>query len=103
MTVTAEHQNSIGKADTVDTWRKTMRIAVPSREGHIVDLIIVAIYETTAVNGLPLDLLIDARKTVNDPVKQFGVVFSKNPPDWPRYNIPILWKQDGKSGVGRWR
>ena len=62
---------------------------------------LITFYETTAVNGWPLDLLIDARKPVNDPVKQFGVVFSENPPDWSRYNIPVLWRKDGQSGVGR--
>ena len=30
--------------------------------------------------GLPLDFLIDARQTLNHPIKQFGVVFSKHPP-----------------------
>ena len=34
---------------------------MPSRDGHIIDLIIVRMYETTAVNGLPLDALIEAR------------------------------------------
>ncbi|MEH6519224.1 MAG: hypothetical protein V7742_21300 [Halioglobus sp.] len=100
MTVTAQHITPIGKTDTVDTWRKSMRISVPSRDGHIVGLIIVRMYETTAVNGLPLDLLIDARKTHNDPVKQFGVVFGSSPPDWPAYDIPVLWQREG---VGRWR
>ena len=69
----------------------------------MIDLITVAICETTAVNGQPLDLLIDARKTVNDPIKQFGVIFSKNPPDWSQYSIPILWHQEGIDGVGLWR
>jgi hypothetical protein len=103
MAVIPDHTNPMGKQDSLDTWRHTGRISVPSREGHIIDLIIVAIYETTAVNGQPLGLLIDARKTVNDPIKQFGVIFSKNPPDWSQYSIPILWREDGKAGVGQWR
>ena len=103
MAVIPEHSNPVGKQDSLDTWRHSGRISVPSREGHIIDLIIVAIYETTAVNGLPLDLLIEARKTVNDPAKQFGVIFSKNPPNWSQYGIPILWRQEGKAGCGRWK
>jgi hypothetical protein len=71
--------------------------------GHIIDLQIVAIYETTAVNGHPLDLLVEAKKTNNDPVKQFGVIFSSSPPDWSAYPMPLLWREDGKAGVGRWR
>jgi hypothetical protein len=95
-----EHYNPVGKTDTVDTWRNSMRISVPSRDGYIVDLIIVAIYECTAVNGHPLDLLIEARRTINDPVKQFGVIFGATPPDWADYNIPILWQREG---VAQWR
>jgi hypothetical protein len=103
MAAIAEHYNPVGKAETVDTWRERGRMPVPTAEGQIIDLQIVAIYETTAVNGLPLDLLIEAQKTNSDPVKQFGVVFSENPPDWSKYGIPVLWRQNGKSGVGRWK
>ena len=49
-----------------------------------------------------LNLLIDARKSDSDPVKQFGVIFSENPPDWSKYGIPVLWRKNGESGVGRW-
>jgi hypothetical protein len=76
---------------------------VPTAEGHISDLRILYIYETTSVNGLPLDLLIDARKSDSDPVKQFGVIFSENPPDWSKYGIPVLWRKEGVAGVGRWK
>ena len=70
--------------------------------GLILDLQIVALYETSTVNGLPLDLLIDAQKSKNDPVKQFGVVFSDSPPDWSKYRIPVLWCSEGVPGVGQW-
>ena len=99
MTETAEHYNPIGKAETLEVWRRRMRMPVPTAEGYISDLRILAIYETTSVNGLPLDLLIDAQKSDSDPVKQFGVIFSENSPDWSRYSLPVLWR---KSGVGRW-
>ena len=45
-----------------------MRMPVPTAEGYISDLRILAIYETTSVNGLPLDLLIDAQKSDSEPV-----------------------------------
>ncbi len=102
MTEVAEHYNPIGKAETLDIWRRRMRMPVPTAKGHISDLRIVAIYETTSVNVLPLDLLIDARKSDSDPVKQFGVIFSVNPPDWPKYGIPVLWRKERVAGVGRW-
>jgi hypothetical protein len=82
MTEIAEHYNPIGKAETLEGWRRRMRMPVPTAEGHVVELRIVAIYETISVNGLPLDLLIDGQKSESDPVKQFGVIFSENPPDW---------------------
>ena len=75
---------------------------VPSAAGQILDLQIVALYETKSVNGQPLDLLIDAQKTRNDPVKQFGVIFSHAPPDWSKYHIPVLWCSEGVPGVGKW-
>ncbi len=60
MTEIAEHYDPIGKAKTLEVWRKRMRMPVPTAEGHISDLRILAIYETTSVIGLPLDLLIGA-------------------------------------------
>jgi hypothetical protein len=102
MTELAEHYNPIGKAETLEVWRRRMRMPVPTAAGHISDLRILAIYETTSVNGLPLNLLIDARKSDTAPVKQFGVIFSENPPDWSKYGIPVLWRKEGESGVGRW-
>jgi hypothetical protein len=47
--------------------------------------------------------MIDARKSKDDPVNQFGVILSENPPDWSKYGIPVLWRQEGVAGVGRWR
>ena len=102
MTELVKHCNPIGKAETLKVWRSRMRMPVPTAAGLILDLRIVSIYETTSVNGLPLDLLIDAQKTKNDPVKQFGVIFSESPPDWSKYGIPVLWHSEGVPGVGRW-
>ena len=79
-----------------------MRMPVPTAAGHILDLRIVTIYETTSVNGQLLDLLIDAQRIQNDPVKQFEVIFSEPPPDWSRHGIPVLWHSEGSPGMGRW-
>jgi len=102
VTAIAEHRNPVGKVDVLDTWRKRGRMPVPTSAGQIIDLQIVTIYETTAVNGRPLDLLIEAQKTKSDPVKTFGVIFSETPPDWSKYGIPVLWRKEDESGVGRW-
>jgi len=101
MTELVKHYNPIGKAETLEVYPRRMRMPVPTAAGHILDLRIITIYETTAINGLPLDLLSDAQKTKNDPVKQFGVIFSESPPDWSKYGIPVLWCSEGVPGVGR--
>jgi hypothetical protein len=103
MTEIAEHFYPIGKAEAVAVWRNRMRMPVPTAEGVIMDVRIITIYETTSVNGLPLDLLIEARKSSGDPVKRFGVIFSESPPDWSKYSIPVLWRRESAPGVGRWR
>ena len=103
MPAQAEHQSPIGKTDTLDTWRKRMRIPVPSKAGGIVDVQIAALYETTTMNGLPLDALIEGRTTKDKPLAQFGVVFSSRPPEWDAYGIPVLWIDDTQANVGRWK
>jgi len=102
MTELVKQYNPTGKAETMRVWRQRMRMPVPTAAGQILDLRIVTIYETTSVNGLPLDLLIDAQQTRSDPVRRFGVIFSESPPDWPKYGIPVLWHSAGGSGVGKW-
>ena len=103
MTEIAEHFDPVGKAEAVAVWRNRMRMPVPTAEGVIVDVRIIAIYETTTANGLPLDLLIEAQRGSRHPVKRFGVIFSESPPDWSRYSIPVLWRRESTPGVGRWR
>ena len=103
MTEIAEHFDPVGKAEAVAVWRKRMRMPVPTVEVVLMDVRMIAIYETTSVNGLPLNLLIEARKSASDPVKHFGVIFSESPPDWSKYSIPVLWRKEGVSGIGRWR
>ena len=103
MTEIAQHFDPVGKAAAIETWRSRMRMPVPTAEGVIMDVHIVAIYETVSVNGLPLDLLVEARKSREHPVRRFGVIFSESPPDWSKYSIPILWRRESVPGVGRWR
>ncbi len=103
MTAAAEHQTPVGKAETIATWRKRGRMSVPTAAETLVDIWIVALYECTAVNGLPLDLLVEARRSRQEPVKRFGVLFCGNPPDWHRYPIPVLWLQEDAPGGGRWK
>jgi hypothetical protein len=59
MTAAAEHEAPIGKIDTIDTWKRRGRMSVTTAGGDIIDIWIVALYECSAVNGLPLDLLIE--------------------------------------------
>jgi hypothetical protein len=97
----AEHHEPIGKAQYLATWRKRMRMAVPTARGTIADVLIVRLFETTAVNRLPLDALIEGQTAINAPVKRFGVLFGPIPPDWPAYGLPVLWICDSDV-AGRW-
>ena len=103
MSTQAEHYNPVDKRDTLDTWRHRMRMPVPTRACNILDIRIVALHETTNVNGLPLDALIEAQVTEDKRPVQFGVVFSLHPPDWDAYGIPILWIDEGRINIGRWK
>ena len=87
MTAQPEHYNPIGKQDTLDTWRKRMRMPVPTKACHILDVRIVALYKTSSINELPLDVLIEACITEDKAPVQLGVIFSPSPPDWDQYGI----------------
>jgi hypothetical protein len=78
------------KEEWLAKWRNRGRIVLRDKGGNLIDVIIVQLFETTAVNGLPLDFLIAARKTHNDPVHQFGIIFSDAQPE-AGYPIPVLW------------
>jgi hypothetical protein len=102
MTGSLEHQPPLGKQDCIDNWRKRGRITVPIKRGDIADLLIVTLYETTARNRLPLDVLIEAQTAINTPTKHFGVIFGDTAPDWAQYKpLHVLW-MDGE-GNGRWK
>lgn len=75
-------------------WQVGGTIPVLTRVGGILNMRLQRLYECTAVNGLPLDLLIEARASKRAPPKQFGVIFSEQHPgnDYP---LPILWLDKG--------
>ncbi|MEH6587913.1 MAG: hypothetical protein V7720_15235 [Halioglobus sp.] len=52
------------------------------------------LYETTHVDGLRLDLLIEGRAIKTPPLKKFGVLFADTKPE-DKYPIPVLWNCDG--------
>ena len=102
MAATPEHLTPQGIKDCIDTWRERGRINVPNKRGEIASLLIVALYETTTRNGMPLDVLIEAQTAINAPTKHFGVIFGDTPPDWAQYKpLPVLWVSG--EGVGRWK
>lgn len=98
MSVLPPHIKPTTREDCIDTWRSKGRIAVPSRKGQLMDMGIVHFYECGSVDGMPLDLLIEARATKRAPLKRFGVVFADDRPldDYP---IPVLWVREG---TGSW-
>ncbi len=79
-------------------WQAGGKIPVPIRKGGVLNMRLERLFECTAVNGLPLDLLIEARASKRAPPKRFGVIFSAHRPgnDYP---LPILWLDNGQ---GTW-
>ena len=79
-------------------WRVGGEIPVPTRKGGLLNMRLERLFECTAVNGFPLDLLIEARASKRAPTRRFGVIFSASRPahDYP---LPILWLHDGQ---GAW-
>jgi hypothetical protein len=96
MAVIPSHMKPTSKKDCVDTWRSRGRVPVPTQKGRILDLVIVRLYETTHVDGLALDLMIEGRATNEAPIKQFGVLFSDTRPQ-DEYPIPVLWMRGGEA------
>jgi hypothetical protein len=77
-----------------------MRMPVPTKACHILDIRIVALYETSNVNLLPLDAPIEARVTEEKSPVQFGVMFSPLPRGRDQYGIPILSIDGRRTNVG---
>ncbi|MEH6588538.1 MAG: hypothetical protein V7720_18460 [Halioglobus sp.] len=71
---------------------------MPTKAGKILELAIETLYETTHVDGLALDLLVEGRAVKTSPLKRFGVLFADTKPE-DEYPIPVLWVCDG---LGTW-
>ena len=82
----------------VAAWRARGRVPGPTRSGKILDMQIVHMIEATAVDGVPVDLVVEARATKASPVKRFGVVFADDRPV-DVYPIPVLWVKDGTGSL----
>ena len=92
------HTQPHSKTECLSTWKSRRRIPVPTKSGKIIDLLIVHLIEAAAIDGIPIDLVIDARATHRAPMKRFVVVFSNDRPA-DEYPIPCLWV---KAGTGVW-
>lgn len=98
MTLNPPPRRADSKRDHLDTWQASGRIPVPTRDGGFMDLLLVNVFETTSLNGLPLDLFIEARATTRAPMRRFGVLFADSPPQ-DKYPVPLLWI---RQGMGHW-
>ena len=59
-------------------------------------MLIIHLIEATAIDGMPIDLVVEARASKRAPYKRFAVVFSEQRPD-REYPIPTLWVRHGQS------
>lgn len=89
------------KADCIEYWKHTRNIDVPCRKG-ITCLKIVRLYECSAVDGLPLDVLIRAQTHLAAQQIVFGVVFRDQPPLPHHYPIHLLWRKPESPDNGKW-
>ena len=96
MTELVKHYNPIGKGRNPGCLAPANVYRASTAAGHILDLRIVTIYETTAINGLPLDFLIAAQKT-RTILKQFGVIFSESPRTGLNTASRCFWYGEGIS------
>ena len=82
------------KAECLSAWNARRRIPVPGKSGKIMDMMIIHLVEATAIDGVPVDLVIDARVSKRTHGKRFVVVFSDDRPaeDYP---LPCLWVREG--------
>ena len=62
------------------------RIPVPTKCGKIMDMLIIHLVKATAIDGIPVDLVLEARANKRGPLKKFAVVFSKSK---PRHEYPV--------------
>lgn len=99
MPVVPPHIEPDRPRDYLDTWAARGRICVPDRQGAIADILICQLIEGSSEYGQFLDAVIDGRRTINNPIKRFGVRFCDYRPG--PYQIPVLWIIP-KTGEGTW-
>lgn len=92
------HSQPRSREECLSTWKARRRIPVPTKSGKIIDLLIIHLVEATAIDGIPVDLVIDARATHRAPLKRFAVAFADNQP-LDEFPIPTLGVCDG---LGVW-
>jgi len=92
------HEQPTTRQECIDTWRDRGRIPTPTPSGGIMDMLIIHLIEATAIDGMPIDLVVEARASKRAPYKRFAVVFSDQRPaqDYP---VPTLWVRKGQ---GSW-
>jgi hypothetical protein len=96
MSTIPSHEQPTTKKECVDTWRDRRRIPTPSPGGGILDMMIIHLIEATAIDGMPIDLIVEARASKRAPYKRFAVVFSQERPAHV-YPVPTLWVRNGQS------
>lgn len=92
------HTQPRSKVECLSTWKSRRRIPVPTKTGKIMDMLIIHLIEATAIDGIPVDLVVEARASKRGPLKRFAVVFADKKPA-EQYPIPTLWVSDG---TGSW-
>ena len=96
MTEVPAHQQPTNPDQHLAAWKDRGRIPVPTRKGGIMDLHIHLFIEATAINGMPVDVVIHARASKRAPMKIFAVVFGDDPPT-DAYPVPVLWVREASS------
>ena len=92
----SSHEQLTSRQACNDTWRERGRIPTPTPSGGIMDMVITHLIEATAIDGVPIDLVVEARATKRAPPKRFAVVFRDEKPE-QEYPVPTLWIRRGQA------
>ncbi len=84
--------------DVIEKIKQRGRIAVPSKNGRILDLLVVSISAPAQVDGYSVSALVEAQLTIYKRVKRFALVVGSEPAP---LSIPILWIESPEL-TGRW-
>ena len=80
-------------------WQERGRIPVPTKDGHILDTLIVKLIEGAIIGQARVDALVEAQATKSSEIKKFAVVISPDRPE--ALSIPVLWVSDYEK-TGEW-